>query len=156
MQDHSGHDIVIEELERHLSGNASAAFYRHLDVCEECRAEVAAMSELSTAVHVFKVEPELVPEVSQAFYSRVADRINQKQQQEAWGLFSLGELFFRRVAFASLMLLAALGSYLVTRETSYTGENATAIIAQHDTSPETHQEGQERDYMLVTLASYHE
>lgn len=155
MEDQNRHDIVIEELERHLSGNASAAFYKHLDACGDCRAEVAAMTELSSAVRVLEVDPESVPEVPAAFYNRLAITINNQQQRQAWGLFSLSEIFFRRVAFASLMLLAALGSYLVTRETSYTGENAVAIIAQHDTSPESHQAGQDRDYILLTLANYH-
>lgn len=153
-QDSKNHEIVIEELERHLGGNASSAFYKHLEICADCRAEVAAITEVSSAIHVFQPDVETVPVASPAFYSRVASRINDTQQRQAWGLFSLGEVFFRRVAFASLMLLAALGSYLVTQESSYSGQNAAEIIAQHDTSSPAHGEGQDRDYMLVTLASY--
>ena len=147
------HEIVIEELERHFSGNASQAFYQHLDACADCRVEVDSMGELSLAFAALRVEEETAPLPSGSFYSRVVSRIDEAEQKKAWGFFSLGEVFFRRVAFASLMTLAALGSYLVTNEASYAGENAAAIMAQHDPSA-IHNDGDERNYMLVTLAAY--
>jgi hypothetical protein len=111
------HDIVVDELERHLTGvgtrqSASRAFYAHLDVCAECRAEVAAMDHLSMLLREFRFDPEnaasiqdTVPQPSLGFYNRVRYRIVEKQQKEAWGLFSPGAAFFRRIAFASLLLL---------------------------------------------------
>jgi len=63
--------------------------------------------------------------------------------------------FFRRVAFASLLLLAGLGSFLVTRESSFSGADAASIMAQHDPVAD-HSESSDRDRMLVTLATYHE
>ena len=91
------HDIVVEELERHLSGDASQAFYDHLDACADCTAAVVAMSEISVCLRELKVD-EAVPEPSLGFYNRVANRIVEDQRKEAWGLFSPGAAFFRRVA----------------------------------------------------------
>jgi len=156
------HDIVVDELEMHLSGggvykNASRAFYAHLDVCADCRAEVAGMDDLSTLLRELRVNPdsanEALPQPSLGFYNRVRYRIVEDQQREAWGLFSPGAAFFRRVAFASLLLLAGLGSFLVTRESSFGGTDAASIMAQHDPVA-VHSESSDRDRMLVTLATY--
>lgn len=160
------HDIVVDELERHLSGggvykHASRAFYAHLDDCADCRAEVAQMDDLSMMVRELRFDSENVPEnaaetvaqPSLGFYNRVRYQILDKQQKEAWGLFSPGAAFFRRVAFASLLLLAGLGSFLVTRESSFSGTDAASIMAQHDPVA-AHSEASDRDRMLVTLATW--
>jgi hypothetical protein len=166
------HDIVVDELERHLAGggeykSASRAFYAHLDVCADCRAEVAAMDHLSMLLREFRFDPgsaagyavegvdDALPQASLGFYNRVRYRILEKQQKEAWGLFSPGAAFFRRIAFASLLLLAGLGSFLVTRESSFSGTDAASIMAQHDPVA-THSESSDRDRMLVTLATWRE
>jgi hypothetical protein len=158
------HDIVIDELERHLSGggesrNASRAFYAHLDVCADCRAEVAGMEHLSMLMRELRFDhenaAEAIPQPSLGFYNRVRDRILEKPRKEAWGLFAPGTAFFRRVAFASLLLLAGLGSFLVTRESSFSGMDAAAIMAQHDPAA-VHSEASDRDRMLVTLATWHQ
>jgi hypothetical protein len=160
------HDIVIDELETHLSGgpasrNASRAFYAHLDVCADCRAEVAEMDQLSTLLREFRFDPEnagagdFVAQPSLGFYNRVRYSIVDKRQKEAWGLFSPEAAFFRRIAFASLLLIAGLGSYLVSRESAVKGTDAAAIMAQHDPVA-AHSESSDRDRMLVTLATWHE
>jgi hypothetical protein len=152
------HDIVIDELERHLSGNASRTFYDHLDACDACRSEVAQMDDLSVLLRELRCpESELgsVPQPSLGFYNRLTWNIADRQQKEAWGLFSPGAVFFRRIAFASLLLLAGLGSFLVSREASFSGKDPAAIIAQHDPVA-VHSESSDRDRMLVTLATYHE
>ncbi len=153
------HDIVVDELERHLSGNASRAFYNHLEVCAECRRGVAQMDDLSMLLREMRVDPdnpvEAPPQPSLGFYNRVANRIVDDQRKEAWGLFSPGAAFFRRIAFASLLLLAGLGSLLVTRESSFAGTDAASIMAEHDPVA-THTESSDRDRMLLTLAYYRE
>jgi hypothetical protein len=158
------HDIVVDELERHLSGGgeyrkASRAFYDHLEGCGECRAEVARMDDLSMLLRELRSDgenaAETVPQPSLGFYNRVRFRIVENQQKEAWGLFSPGAAFFRRIAFASLLLLAGLGSFLVTRESSFGGTDAASIMAQHDPVA-AHSEASDRDRMLVTLATWHE
>jgi len=95
-----------------------------------------------------------VAEPSLGFYNRVRYRIVADQQKEAWGLFSPGAAFFRRVAFASLLLLAGLGSFLVSRESSFRGTDAATFMAQHD--PVADHSDADRERMLVTLANYHE
>lgn len=159
------HDIVMDELETHLSGGgvakrASRAFYAHLEMCEPCRAEVAELDSLSMLLRELRPDavgaPDglLTPEPSLGFYNRVRYRILADQQKEAWGLFSPGAAFFRRVAFASLLLLAGLGSFLVSRESSVRGTDAATFMAQHD--PVADHSQADRDRMLVTLANYHE
>ena len=147
------HDILVNELERHLSGRASQAFYDHLDACAECRDRVAEMDGVSQLIGELKPAARTAPEPSLGFYNRVALRIVEDQRKEAWGLFSPGAAFFRRVAFASLLLLAGLGSFLVTRESSAGGADAATIMAQHDVNA-VHSESSDRDRILVTLASY--
>jgi hypothetical protein len=154
------HDIVVDELERHLSGNASRAFYDHLDLCEPCRREIAGMDELSALLRELRpaessLEGRETPQPSPYFYNRLTWKIVENQPRGAWGLFSPGRAFFRRVAFASLLLLAGLGSFLVSREASFSGADAAAIMAQHDPAV-SHTESADRDRMLVTLATYHE
>ena len=151
------HDIVVDELERHLSGNASRAFYDHLDLCEPCRTEVGRMDELSALLRELRPAEaaDSAPEPSPYFYNRVTWKIVENQPRGVWGLFSPGTAFFRRIAFASLLLLAGLGSFLVSREASFSGADAAAIMAQHDPAI-SHTESSDRDRMLVTLATYHE
>ena len=153
------HDIAIDELERHLSGNASGAFYAHLAVCEECRTEVAEMNQLSVLFQEFRADlNEPAPEPRLGFVSRTELEIVEHHKKEAWGILAPSVVFFRRMAFASLMLLAGLGSYLITHETEYAepfGADAAAIMAQHDPSVD-HAESSDRDRLMVTLSNYHE
>jgi anti-sigma factor RsiW len=150
------HDIVVDQLERHLSGTASRAFYNHLEGCPACRTEVAEMEDISHLLREFRLEDESAPEPSFFFYNRVASRIIEHERRGAWGLFSPGVAFFRRVAFATLLLLAGLGGYLITSQRAVPeGTDAAAIMGQHDPSV-SHQNGSDRDHMLVTLATYSE
>jgi len=156
------HDVAIDELERHLSGKASAAFYAHLAVCGECRAEVVEMENLSAMFREFRADmlsdSYAVPEPRLGFYNRVAAEIIQHERTDFRGLFAPGAAFFRRVAFASLLLLAGLGSYLVAHENSFAsvgGQDPATIMASHDPSLE-HPGGSDRDRLLVTLATYNE
>jgi hypothetical protein len=149
----------MNELERHFSGDAPQSFYDHLAVCPDCRAEVAAMDELSLALRELKAEPGTAPEPRLGFYTRVASGIIDRRNKEAWGLFSPGAAFFRRVAFASLLVLASLGSFLVTRENAADGTDAAAVLAEHRASPvqagaSAPNDASDRDRILVTLASY--
>lgn len=150
---YDAHDIVMTEFERHLAGNASKAFYDHLAACPPCKTEVAAMTEVASLLPALAMASEESFEPRAGFYARVAGTINDQHSRQGWGLFSMGEVFFRRLAFASLMLLAVLGSYLVTRDSDYQAEDAATIFAKHDPSA-VHAAGEDRDHMLLTLASY--
>lgn len=150
------HKILVDQLENYLAGDGSPEFHDHLAVCAECRDEIASMQDLSQVVaSAFQAEPEIPVIIPANFYQNLSLQIVDQQRSRAWGLFSPGIFFFRRVAFASLLLLAGLGSYLVTRETQQGGADAATIMAQHDVS-ETHPESADRNRLLVTLASYRE
>lgn len=149
------HDIVIAEMEQHLDGQASPEFYAHLADCEPCRLTVEETEQVRSLFQDLKTGslPALQP--GPEFYARVATHIVENQQTSWWGLFSPGVVFFQRVAFASLLLLAGLGSFLAVRESGEGGADAAAIMAQHDVAA-VHEVSSDREQMLVTLASYHD
>jgi hypothetical protein len=137
------HSVIRNELESHLTGEASPTFYAHLNTCPECLEEVSAMADASAVLRALKpdgAEPEALP----GFYNRVVSEIVDRRGAETWSLFSPGAAFFRRVAFASLLTLAVLGTVLVTRESTEGGADAAAIMAEHKNA----------DGILLTLASY--
>ncbi len=148
------HDIAIREFEDHLNGEASRAFHDHLEICAECRTEVAAMSEVSNLLRTMRA-PGATAQPPLGFYNRLTDRIIEDQRRSVWGLFAPSAVFFRRVAFASLLLLAGMGSFLVSRERAQNGADAVSIIAQHDVTA-AHSESDDRDRVLVSLATYRE
>jgi anti-sigma factor RsiW len=151
------HDIVVEHLEAHLSGQAPAAFHNHLRTCASCASAVAEMGEISGYLREFRANEGSVPEPSLGFYTRVENRIVDSQRKEAWGLFSPGAAFFRRIAFASLLALAAIGGLLIDRESTQQadGQDSVAIFASHEPSTQ-HTESSDRNQLLVTLANYQE
>ena len=147
------HDVVVNELEEHLAGKASPAFHAHLAACQECRADVESIAGVSGLLA--ELRSDAPPEPSPFFYTRVAANIVDHQNTNHWGLLAPGAAFFRRIAFASLLVLAGLGSYLAMREGDVSGTDAAAIMAQHDVTAD-HAASTDRDLMLVTLASYRE
>ena len=103
------HDAVVNELEEHLAGTASPEFHAHLAACPDCRAEVGSMTEMSQLLSELRADPEMAAAPSPYFYTRVAASIVEHQNTDHWGLLAPGAAFFRRVAFASLVVLACLG-----------------------------------------------
>jgi hypothetical protein len=150
------HDVVMNELEEHLAGKGSPAFHAHLAGCQKCRAEVESIARVSVLIAAeLRSDPETVAQPSPFFYTRVASGIIDSQNTDHWGLLAPGAAFFRRVAFASLLVLAGLGSYLVMRDSDVSGTDAVTIMAQHDVTAD-HDASSDRDLMLVTLGSYGE
>lgn len=148
------HDVVVNELEEHLAGKASPAFHGHLASCQNCRAEVESIAIVSGLLAELRAEPDAAAaEPSPFFYTRVASSIIDHQNTDHWGLLAPGAAFFRRVAFAALLVLASLGSYLVMHENDISGTDAATIMAQHDVTTD-HPASSDRDLMLVTLSSY--
>jgi hypothetical protein len=107
------------------------------------------MREIGAAFEALRPPAELVP--APDFYARLNARIESQQARSLWRLLSWEPTFGRRVAFASLMAMFLLGSFLVSRETEY---------AAGPTSPEqliAHQEPSENaDAMLASLVGYRE
>jgi len=102
------HKIVSDELERHLAGQTAPALLAHLEDCEPCRVEVAEMISVNAMIRQLGEGRGEAPIPLPGFYAKVAAGIHQQQNARVWGLLSPGVSFFRRVAFASLLLLAGL------------------------------------------------
>ncbi|MBZ5591135.1 MAG: hypothetical protein LAP39_02795 [Acidobacteriia bacterium] len=142
------HQVILDRLEEYLSGSPSSReFTTHLESCEECRAEVQEMKELSGALSALRAPEEITP--SLGFYAQVARRVEAQRPRSPWSWVWLEPAFGKRVAFASLMSLVVLGSYLITRETEYSAgpPRPEAIMAQQAPADNP-------DMILATLASY--
>ena len=166
------HRQIRHNLEDYLRGDNSrkgsplpAEFHAHLGECAECADEVRslqAQSELLRSLHIEQSSAQSV-EPRAGFYARVVERI-EAQPASIWCAF-LDRRFGFRLAVASAALVALLGAYLVTSEPAgpefasspsvvFTDTPlATEASAQQDDSL---QQQQQRDAVLVNLASYHQ
>lgn len=150
------HAAVMESLEDYLSGSLAPAerqrIEAHLSECETCREEIAGMQDVSLLFDGLRVEESIEP--APGFYARVMGRVErQKPAPSLADLFALNLAFGRRLAFACLLTLAVLGSYLVTRETSYEGSpSPDAVMAQQDAPDFGSAPG--HDAMLLRLTGY--
>jgi anti-sigma factor RsiW len=150
------HAVVLENLEEFLAGTLEPAEIRiieaHLGGCEMCRKEVRSMLEISALFGSLRNEETFEP--APGFYARVSERVGAQKAPPVFGtVFGLDFALGMRLALACLLTLAALGGYLVSRETSFDPEpTPDAIMAQQnlpafDSAPAT-------DNMLVTLTTY--
>jgi len=150
------HVVVMESLEEYLAGTLEPAalieIEAHLSACETCRHEMAGMQEVSELFGVLRVEQPVAP--APGFYAKVMREVGERHAVPSFaGLFALDFAFGRRMAFASLLTLAALGSYLVTYESAIpTGPSPEAVMAQQDSPTYDTARGQEN--MLATLTAY--
>lgn len=150
------HAVVMQSLEEYLAGTLEPAAHRkidgHLQSCEACREEVGSMREVSQWFGSLRVEEPAAPHP--AFFARVMAQVDrQNAAPSVASVLSFGFAFGRRLIFASLLTLAMLGTYLVSRETSYaSGPSPEAILAQQE-SP-AFDSAPAQDNMLVTLTAY--
>ena len=150
------HAVVMQSLEEFLSGTLDPASHReieaHLKGCESCRSEIRSMQEVSEWFGSLRLQEELVP--AAGFYGRVVEQVEQQKAAPSLAnLFGLDLAFGRRLVFACLLVLAVLGSYLVSRETGYpAGPSPETIMAQQE-SP-AFDSAPAPDNMLVTLTAY--
>lgn len=152
----------MENLEEYLSGSLTPADRQtveaHLEQCEMCREEVAAMGDVSLLFGALRSGE--APEPAPGFYGRVMERV--REQRPVWqgmGRPSLANLFAfdlaigRRLAFASLLTMAIMGTFLVSRETGYSPTpSPESIMAQQDSPSFGSAPG--HDAMLLTLTAY--
>jgi anti-sigma factor RsiW len=150
------HAVVMESLEEYLSGTLKPVALRdmeaHLAGCDACREEVASMQEISILVR--EMVPREVIQPAPGFYQRVMHQVGGRKAVPAFAsLFSLDLAFGRRVVFASLLVLAALGGYLVSRESDfYSGPSPDLVMAQQE-SP-SFEAKPAHEAMLATMTSY--
>jgi hypothetical protein len=151
------HDEILNELEGYLSGEpVSRSFTRHLEVCPPCTREVDEMEQISESLHSFRLNETEAIAPPLGFYAKVARSIEAEQKSPLWGIFTPDLQFFRKVAFASLMLLAVLGSYLVSRESDYASSVASeqATLTEHNGAVVHQGPAGDRQHMLGTLVAY--
>jgi anti-sigma factor RsiW len=149
------HAVVMENLEDFLAGTLEPVDRReieaHLSACEDCREEIHEMQDVSQLFVALREEEDWQP--SPGFYAGVVRRVEQQARPSFAGLFSLDLVFGRRLAFASLVMLAVLGSYLVAREGVYpTGPSPDSVMAEQN-SP-SFDSAPAHDNMLVTMTAY--
>jgi anti-sigma factor RsiW len=150
------HAVVMDSLEEYLSGTLEPAGKRtieaHLNGCKTCREELREMQDFSQLIGSLRTEEAV--DVSPGFFAGVMQQagLQRRPLPSFAGLFALDFAFGRRLVFASLVTLAILGSYLVSREAEYTGPSPEAVMAQQE-SP-AFDSAPAPDNMLVTLTAY--
>jgi anti-sigma factor RsiW len=150
------HAVVMDSLEEYLSGAIEPAAQReieaHLLACSTCREEVRSMQDVSLLFGSLRTDEVIDP--SPSFAASVMQHIADLKPAPTFaGLFALDFAFGRRLAFASLMMLAVLGSFIATREAQFSaGPSPEAILAQQESPAFDSAAAQES--MLVTLTAY--
>jgi anti-sigma factor RsiW len=145
----------MESLEEYLSGLLEPAAHRrieaHLHDCASCRAGIESMADVSRLFGALRNQ-ECEPDPG--FYARVVDRIEITSAAPSLaGLFAFDLVFARRLAFACMVTLAVLGSFLVSREIAYRGSfTPDAVLAQDSAAASGSALAQ--DNMLLTLTAY--
>src|ERR1035438_3735429 len=151
------HAVVMDNLEEYLSGTLTPAnqsrLEMHLKGCEDCRQELTGMQDLSPLFGALAGGAEEVAPAP-GFYARVMRKVGDRHAVPSFaGLFALDFAFGRRLVFSSLLTLAVLGTYLVTREVEYpTGLSPDAVMAQQDLP--AFDSARAQDNMLATLTTY--
>jgi hypothetical protein len=140
---------------------------RHLGECRECTDELGSIEAQSQLLRSLGSDRNVEPRAG--FYARVMERI-EAQPASIWSVF-LDRKFGFRLAVASAALIALLGTYLVTSEPSGPELASSPAVVLTDapgltranTSQETSiqqedspRQQQQRDAVLVDLASYHQ
>jgi hypothetical protein len=145
------HQHIRESLENYLKGSISdvpAGFHQHLGECGKCAVELKSLEEQSQLLRTLGSGRDIEPRAG--FYARVIERI-EAQPASIWSAF-LDRKFGLRLAVASAALAALLGTYLVTSEPSGPEAAANPVVVSTDIP----QQQQQRDAVLVDLASYHQ
>ena len=155
------HQPIRDHLEEYLKGTTRSVpreFQEHLEACQDCDGELRLLEQQSRALQALRSGAEAEPRAG--FYARVMERTDAQQQSSIWSVF-LDRKFGFRLAVASATLVLLLGAYLVTTEPiSVVGTNppvalTNAPVADASLQPDSVVQ-QQRDAVLVDLASYHE
>jgi predicted anti-sigma-YlaC factor YlaD len=147
------HQTIQDGLEDFLADACDrverARIEAHLQQCAECRHEVDMMKEMAGLFETLRSSDAPVP--SPGFSAGVTALIERQRSESFWIGF-LEPVFGRRLALASLLVLAMLGTVLMSRETEYaTGPSPEMILAAEQDAPLPMMEpGQ----MLYTLATH--
>ena len=150
------HDIIEKRLEDYLAGVVNREVDSHLAECSRCRQEVAGMEQVSGMLASLRSESE--PAVPLGFSARVLRGLEARQSRSIWSLFTIDPGFIRKLAMASLLGLAAFGSYLASQQDdtlALARHTPEAVMASHDPAAAP-DDPQHMNGMLMTLATYHQ
>lgn len=150
------HDVIERGVEDYLAGSANREFEAHLAQCARCREEVAGVERVSGLLGVLRAEDAPAPPLG--FASRVMGAVAEQKRGSFWSAFAVDPRFTRKIAFASLLSLAILGSYLASQGSdnmALADQTPEAVMASHDVSlPSDNPE--QMGGMFYTLATYHQ
>ncbi len=168
------HQEIRQNLEDYLrddnckkGSGLPADFHRHLGECGECAGELRSLEAQTQLLRSLASARDIEPRAG--FYARVMERI-EAQPASIWSVF-LDPKFGFRLAVASAALVALLGTYLVTSEPGGPELASSPAVVLTDTPRVTEagaqeeasvqqedgpQQRQQRDAVLVDLASYHQ
>jgi hypothetical protein len=176
------HEPIRDNLEDYLrrpAGDIPQEFGAHLEACGECAGELQQIETQARMLRSLKAAQEVEPRAG--FYARVMERIEEQAQSSIWSVL-LQPRIGRRLAVASAVLALLLAGYLVSTEPgdqqmasaprvvltdtpappqevaiqqntplqNNPQQDATAQDVQRDTP----QQEQQRDAVLVNLASF--
>ncbi len=174
------HEPIRDNLEEYLrrpAGEIPQEFRAHLEACRECAGE---LQSLETQAHMLRSLKAGDVEPRAGFYARVMERIEERaQSSNIWSIL-LQPSFGRRLAVASAVLALLLAGYLVSTEPgdqimasapsvvlTDTPAPQTVVqpdavreqvpqqeVAQQNMQRDTPRQQQQRDAVLVNLASF--
>jgi len=150
------HQPVRDNIEAYLNRHGDREMPRemaaHLTACESCARQFGQIEQQSRMLRVLRADQWSAGECEPrpGFYARVLERIERQTDNSIWAVM-LRPAFGRRIAIASAALVVLLGSYWVTSDSGV----PAAPQEQQQISQES-QLPQQRDEVLVNLASYHE
>jgi hypothetical protein len=111
------HGSVRVELENLLATEPSVAAAKlgHASTCGECASELEAMRRHAQMLKTLQAPGEMEP--TAGFYARVMQRIEEGARRSIWWVFVYSPIG-KRLAYASLALSLALGTYMVAAESN--------------------------------------
>jgi hypothetical protein len=153
------HRSIRDRLEDLLRAESPAVGQRgmpneHLSACEECASELGIMKTQAAMVRSLRAVADVAP--APGFYGRVMQRIEERAKDSIWAVFIYSP-FGKRLAYASLTLALALGSYVITREVRDGHLLSERMVAQevHYDAPVIGSQAQQRDAVLENFATHH-
>ena len=154
------HREIQDDLEDFLAEtadpNGRSRVETHLRECSQCLREVESMREMADMFSSLRSPDPPIPDPG--FYARVNVRIEQQRPAPFW-TGALDPFFGKRLALASLLMLATLGTVLVSRETGEitAGPTPEMILAVEKDAPPVESSAMlDSDQMLYTLVSHHQ
>jgi anti-sigma factor RsiW len=150
------HAVVMESLEEFLAGTLepeeSHTIQEHIGNCAACREEIQAMQDVSLLFGSLQVKESM--EVPAGFYARVRQQVEERAAAPSWNsFFALNPAVGRRLVFSCLVVLVAMGTYLVSSEREYTSAPMPDAVMAEQTQP-SFESALAPENMLVTLANY--